>query len=145
MKKLDHNYYLRLLLGLFAISILIGWPFGGDLNLVIRLIIFAGILCFMYMSKKNQFVVDENNFSQNNVAIVFDKQQIIIKGKSYHVNQVNKISIGNEKLLYTTPVFIQLDNFETYEISIKGRGEAKKFVDRLKLALRKSGRLDLDI
>ena len=144
MKYLQNNF-TTIALSLLAILILFGWPIGKETSMFIRLLIFAVLITFAIKLKKNSFIVDENKFSQQNVTVLFEKGEIIIKGDSYDVKQINRISIGNERMLYKIPIIIQLDNFKTYEILIEGKGEHIKFLDRLKLALRKAGRPDLDL
>lgn len=143
---LNLRNYLPAIFGTIVIvAILLYMPSNSNLDLLIKLFLIAATICYILMNKKNYFVADEAQFSQNGVTVLFDSKQIIIKGKTYDVKNIDSITVGPQKLLYTTSIFIHLDNFEKHEIIIQGQGEYKNFIQRLKLALSKAGKPDLVI
>jgi hypothetical protein len=139
------NYIPAIFGTIVILAILFYMPAKSNLDLLIKLVLIAATVCYILMNKKNAFVADETQFSQNGVTVLFDTKQIIIKSKVYDVKNIDAITVGSQKLLYTTSIFIHLDNFEKHEIAIQGQGEYKNFIQRLKLALSKAGRSDLVI
>ncbi len=108
-------------------------------------IVFIGVVILIIFVIKNfmsgSHKVNENEFEQAGVRVVFDTGKITIKGKTYDVDAVQGISSRKISSI-GTEVTIKVDDFAKpiHRIGVTGfGGEGEKFVQRLETALRKAG------
>lgn len=113
-------------------------PSNGIFPLFVLFVL--GVIGYYYYVKvqTNQFVANENEFSQAGVKVLFQERKITIQNKEYQVNQIKsieKVHKGN-----FCHILIRTDDFQSplHTVRITGYVGGEEFFQRLQNALNKA-------